>query len=159
MRTLSSVQIHHFLYRNVAQNIPKYTKFGCVETFWCFLLQAIQFLALLSSCFSKYMPLLILDPQNVLNNLPVTLNSLLSTSAWSSIAESVASRLFALTERIYLATQTPNVDGTHSSQPIDESEIDAATSLLHVTHNTCVSLKDFLPFGEQLRLANMNIIT
>ncbi|KAL0554842.1 hypothetical protein IC582_008770 [Cucumis melo] len=120
---------------------------------------AIQFLALLSSCFSKYMPLLILDPQNVLNNLPVTLNSLLSTSAWSSIAESVASRLFALTERIYLATQTPNVDGTHSSQPIDESEIDAATSLLHVTHNTCVSLKDFLPFGEQLRLANMNIIT
>lgn len=105
------------------------------------------------------MPLLTLDPQNVLNNLPVTLNSLLYTSAWSSIAESVASCLFASTERIYLATQSPNVDGTHGSQPIDESEIDAATSLLDVTHNTCVSLKDFLPFGEQLRLANMNIIT
>ncbi|KAE8651262.1 protein RST1 isoform X2 [Cucumis sativus] len=120
---------------------------------------AIQFVALLSSSFSKYMPLLTLDPQNVLNNLPVTLNSLLYTSAWSSIAESVASCLFASTERIYLATQSPNVDGTHGSQPIDESEIDAATSLLDVTHNTCVSLKDFLPFGEQLRLANMNIIT
>ncbi|CAK9322549.1 unnamed protein product [Citrullus colocynthis] len=121
---------------------------------------AIQFLGLLSGSFSKYMPLLILDPHSVLNNLPVTLNSLLSTSGWSSIAESVASRLFASTERIYhRATQIPNVDDIHSSQPIDESEIDAATSLLHVMHNTCVSLKDLLPLGEQLRLTNMNIIT
>ncbi|XP_038904942.1 protein RST1 isoform X2 [Benincasa hispida] len=121
---------------------------------------AIQFLGLLSGSFSKYMPLLILDPQCVLNNLPVTLNSLLSISGWSSIAESVTSRLFASTERIYhQATQIPNVDDIHSSQTIDESEIDAATSLLHVMHNACVSLNDFLPFGDQLRLANMNIIT
>lgn len=104
------------------------------------------------------MPLLILDPHAVLNDLPVTLNSLLSLSGWDFIAERVASCLFALTERIYQSvTRIPNVDSVHSSQPIDESETDTAISLLHVMHNTCISLKGFLPFEEQLRLANMNI--
>lgn len=134
--------------------------FCAAKTSCCFLLQALQFLGLLSGSFCKYMPLLILDPHAVLNDLPVTLNSLLAISSWGFIAEPITSRLFASTERIYQSvTRIPNVDNIHSSQPIDDSEIDTAISLLHAMHNTCVSLKDFLPLEEQLRLANMNINT
>ncbi|XP_022989080.1 protein RST1 isoform X1 [Cucurbita maxima] len=114
---------------------------------------ALHFLGLLSGSFSKYMPLLILEPHAVLKDLPVTLNSLISTSGWGYIAEPIASHLLASTERIL------NTNSIHSSQPIDESETDTAISLLHVMHNTCVSLKEFLPLEEQLRVANMNIIT
>ncbi|PON84247.1 Armadillo-type fold containing protein [Trema orientale] len=119
---------------------------------------ALQFLGLLSGCCSKYMPLLILDRQTVLSDLPVTLSSLLSESSWRIIADSVVSSLLASTERIYnWATHISRGEDTADiqPQPIDESEDEMAGFLLRVMHHTCVSLKDYLPLEKQLKLANM----
>lgn len=104
------------------------------------------------------MPLLTLDGLTVLSDLPVTLNSLLTETSWEVIAESVVSSLWASTERIYSwVTQTAPQENTSSSQPIDESERDMGSFLLKVMHQTCVSLKDYLPLEKQLKLANMVI--
>ncbi|XAR51899.1 hypothetical protein NMG60_11006692 [Bertholletia excelsa] len=120
---------------------------------------ALRFVGLLSGSCSKYMPLLVVDQNIVLNDLPVTLSSLLLDSSWGVVAESVVSYLWASTERIYdWAMRVAHGDKSPSSQePIDESENSVAVFLLHVMHHTCVSLKDYLPPEKQLRLANMAI--
>lgn len=104
------------------------------------------------------MPVLILDRQAVLSDLPVTLSSLLSESSWKVIAESVVSSLFTSTERIY-NWSTYISRGEYltdiQTQPIDESENEMAGYLLRVMHHTCLSLKDYLPLEKQLKLANM----
>ncbi|KAF7819538.1 protein RST1 isoform X1 [Senna tora] len=117
---------------------------------------ALQFLGLLSATCCKYMPLMIVDQQMVLNDLPVTLTSLLADSSWDVIAETVVSHLYSSAERIfYWASQI--ADGTYmpTAQPIDESEEHMATFLLQVMHHTCVLLKGYLPLDKQLRLASM----
>ncbi|XP_022750555.1 protein RST1 isoform X7 [Durio zibethinus] len=120
---------------------------------------ALQFLGLLSGSCCKYMPLLILDRSSVLNDLPVTLTSLLSDPNWEVIAETFTSYLLTSTERIYSwAIKLSSGDDTPSSQPIDDSENDMAPILLRVMHHTCVSLKDYLPLEKQLRLANMLLV-
>ncbi|KAJ1389506.1 hypothetical protein SESBI_38241 [Sesbania bispinosa] len=62
---------------------------------------ALQFLGLLSATCCKYMPFMIVDQQIVLNDLPVTLVSLLEDGIWNVVAETVVSHLFSSTERIY----------------------------------------------------------
>ncbi|KAI4306669.1 hypothetical protein L6164_029927 [Bauhinia variegata] len=117
---------------------------------------AMQFLGLLSAICSKYMPILVVDQHTVLNDLPVTLTSLLTDQGWSDVAEAAVSYLYSSTERIYhWATQT--ADGTHvpSTQPIDESENHMAVFLFQVMHHTCVLLKGHLPLDRQLKLAGM----
>lgn len=92
----------------------------------------------------------------VLNDLPVTLTSLLADPSWEVVAETVVSHLYSSTERIfYWAARI--ADGTYmpSGQPIDESEDHMAIFLLQVMHHTCVLLKDYLPLDKQLRLASM----
>lgn len=102
------------------------------------------------------MPLMILDPHTVLSDLPVTLSSLLSESGWEDIAESVVSYLWVSTERIYnWNTEIIHGEVMSSIQPIDESENDMAIFLLRIMHGTCLSLKDYLSFEKQLKLANM----
>nr|XP_011468296.1 PREDICTED: protein RST1 isoform X3 [Fragaria vesca subsp. vesca] len=120
---------------------------------------ALKFLGLLSGSWSKYMPLLILDQQSVLSDLPVTLSSLLSHSSWGAVVESVMSSLFASTERIYNWTThvAPGKDMPPDMQPIDESENPMAGFLLCVMHSTCVTLKDYLSLEKQLKLSNMDI--
>ncbi|KAM5552601.1 hypothetical protein ABKV19_025031, partial [Rosa sericea] len=120
---------------------------------------ALKFLGLLSGSWSKYMPLLILDQQTVLSDLPVTLSSLLSNSSWGGDVESVVSSLFASMERIYnWTTHEARVkDMLPGMQPIDESENPMAGFLLHMMHSTCVMLKDYLSLQKQLKLANMDI--
>ncbi|XP_050381377.1 protein RST1 isoform X2 [Argentina anserina] len=120
----------------------------------------LRFLGLLSGSWSKYMPLLILDKQQVLSDLPVTLSSLLSNSSWGGVVESVVSSLFASTERIYdwTAHVARGKDMPPSMQPIDESENPMAGYLLRMMHSTCVILKDYLSLEKQLKLANMDII-
>ncbi|KAL5572771.1 hypothetical protein UlMin_022368 [Ulmus minor] len=118
---------------------------------------ALQFLGLLSGSCSKYMPILIVDQHTVISDLPVTLSSLLSETNWTSIAEPTASYLWTSTERIY--NWAKHIAGSENSssdiQAIDESENEMAGFLLHVLHQTCLSLKDYLPMEKQLELANM----
>lgn len=119
-------------------------------------LQALQFLGLLAGSRSKYMPLLILDRHAVLSDLPVTLSSLLAEPGWRDIAESVASNLWASTERIYnWEKHITRDEDTTEMQPIDESENEMAGFVLRVVHRTCLSLKDYLPLEKQLKLASM----
>lgn len=104
------------------------------------------------------MPLLIVDRVTVLNDLPVTLPSLLSDSSWNSIAESLVQNLWASTERIYAwAMQLANNDSSLGPESIDSSESCRSVLLARVMLNTCVSLKDYLSFEKQSRLANMVI--
>ncbi|XVF58012.1 hypothetical protein PTKIN_Ptkin07bG0028200 [Pterospermum kingtungense] len=120
---------------------------------------ALQFIGLLSGSCCKYMPLLILDQSYILNDLPVTLTSLLSEPNWEVIAETFTSYLLTSTERIYnWASKLSSGDDTHSSQHIDDSENDMASVLLRVMHHACISLKDYLPLEKQLRLANMVVV-
>ncbi|KAK8604217.1 hypothetical protein V6N13_099166 [Hibiscus sabdariffa] len=119
---------------------------------------ALQFIGLLSGSCCKYMPLLIADRSYVLNDLPVTLTSLLSNPNWEVIAESFT-YLLTSTERIYRwATKLSSAsddDALPSPQGIDESENGMAKILLPVMHHACVCLKHYLTLDNQLRLANM----
>ncbi|RDX62949.1 Protein RST1, partial [Mucuna pruriens] len=126
---------------------------SCVSTFPS---TALQFLGLLSAACCKYMPVMIVDQQTVLNDLPVTLVSLLADQSWNVVAETVVSHLFSSTERIYdWAVQIADGSYIPGSQPIDESENHMAVFLLQVMHHTCVLLKSYLPLDKQLRLASM----
>ena len=102
------------------------------------------------------MPFLILDQSSILNDLPVTLASLLSDPSWEVIAETFTSHLLTLTQRISgWAAKLSSGDYTPSLQPIDDSEKGMVPFLLRVTHHACVSLKHYLPLEKQLKLANM----
>nr|KYP54838.1 Uncharacterized protein KIAA1797 family [Cajanus cajan] len=119
---------------------------------------ALQFLGLLSAACCKYMPFMIVDQHMVLNDLPVTIVSLLADQSWNVVAETVVSHLFSSTERIYdWAVQIADGSYIPGSQPIDESENHMAVFLLQVMHHTCVLLKSHLPLDKQLRLASMVI--
>jgi len=129
------------------------TRLNC---FGAYFVQALQFLGLLSAACCKYMPFMIVDQQMVVNDLPVTLVSLLADQNWNVVAETVVSHLFSSTERIYnWATQIADGSYIPGSQPIDESENQMAVFLLKVMHHTCVLLKSYLPLDKQLRLSNM----
>lgn len=103
-----------------------------------------------------YMPLLILDQSSVLSHLPVTLVSLLTEPSWEIVAEHLASTLLKSTERICnWTTRTSHNEDVAGPQSIDEGENSLAPFLLHIMHDTCVSLKNYLPLELQIRLANM----
>ncbi|OIW08937.1 hypothetical protein TanjilG_05913 [Lupinus angustifolius] len=94
---------------------------------------ALQFLGLLSATCCKYMPFMIVDQQKVLNDLPVTLVSLLEDKNWENAAETIVSHLFSSTERIYhWAMQIEDGSYVPDSQPIDESENHMAAFLLQI---------------------------
>ncbi|KAI3970453.1 hypothetical protein MKX01_024100 [Papaver californicum] len=124
---------------------------------------ALHFIGLLGSSFCKYMPLLVMDPETVLSDLPITLPSVLSNSSWKVVAESVVVNLWVSTQRVYdwakwLATNAGDNEVTlrqPQQHPIDTSENGNAIFLTRLLHETCVSLKDYLPLDKQLRLANM----
>ncbi|KAG5254553.1 protein RST [Salix suchowensis] len=117
---------------------------------------ALLFLGLLSGSCCKYGSLLTLDQLSLLSDLPVTLPSLVTEPSWEVVAESFVSSLWTSTERIYYwVTKKGLPDNTSSAQPIDGSEKDIASFLLHVMYHTCICLKEYLPLEKQLRLANM----
>ncbi|GKC15048.1 hypothetical protein Tco_1011830, partial [Tanacetum coccineum] len=117
---------------------------------------AIQFISLLSGSFSKYMPLLTVNPHTVLSDLPVTLSSLLlDDDNWGLVAESVVLIMWTSTKRIYDWVTNANDFSIRGS--VDESEKDMGKFLLKVMHHTCVALKDRLPPEQRLVLANMNV--
>ncbi|KAI3474914.1 hypothetical protein Pfo_030225 [Paulownia fortunei] len=117
---------------------------------------ALRFLGLLSGSCCKYMPVLVADKLSVLSDLPATLSSLLLGTSWEIVAETVASYVWKSMERIHdWARHVERGDYLPGSQPIDSSENDMAVFLLEVMHQTCISLKEYLPMDKQLRLANM----
>ncbi|KAJ6775783.1 FOCADHESIN FAMILY MEMBER [Salix koriyanagi] len=117
---------------------------------------ALLFLGLLSGSCCKYGSLLTLDQLSLLSDLPVTLPSLVTEPSWEVVAESFVSSLWTSTERIYYwVTEKGLPDNTSSAQPIDGSEKDIASFLLHVMYHTCICLKEYLPLEKQLKLANM----
>ncbi|XP_048498933.1 protein RST1 isoform X3 [Beta vulgaris subsp. vulgaris] len=116
---------------------------------------ALQFLGLLSGCCCKYMPFLVLDPQDVLVDLPVTLSSLLSSPKWRVVADSAVTYLWTLTVRIYNWTKMLKCDGEPPSSDIDPSEAEMSNLLLQVLLDACRNLRHFLPLKDQLMLANM----
>ncbi|KAJ6754277.1 FOCADHESIN FAMILY MEMBER [Salix purpurea] len=117
---------------------------------------ALLFLGLLSGSCCKYGSLLTLDQLSLLSDLPVTLPSLVTEPSWEVVAEPFVSSLWTSTERIYYwVTEKGLPDNTSSAQPIDGSEEDIASFLLHVMYHTCICLKEYLPLEKQLRLANM----
>uniref|UniRef100_A0A1D1Z387 Uncharacterized protein KIAA1797 n=1 Tax=Anthurium amnicola TaxID=1678845 RepID=A0A1D1Z387_9ARAE len=119
---------------------------------------ALQLVGMLSSQYCDYMPLLILNSRAVLSDLPVTLPSLLSDSSWSIIAEPLAAKLWASTQRICnWAIQLQNGNENARLDDIDRSENHRSVLLAHVMHQTCLSLRRYLPFEKQLRLANLSL--
>jgi len=105
------------------------------------------------------MPLLIVDPDTVLSDLPVTLPSLLSEDSWSSTAESAANKLWASTERIctWAARLAGNVECLPRQDGISNDEAPKSAFYVHSLHQTCIFLKDYLPPNKQLRLANLEV--
>lgn len=138
------------------------TKLNLLQTsftsIFSIILQALRFIGLLSATCCKYMPFMIVDQQMVLNDLPVTLVSLLADRNWNVVAETVVSHLFSSTERFHdWAMHITDGSYVPASQPIDESENHIASFLLQVTHHTCVLLKGYLPLDKQLKLATIHV--
>ncbi|URE08649.1 hypothetical protein MUK42_23257 [Musa troglodytarum] len=117
---------------------------------------ALRFVGLLSSRWCMYMPLLTIDPTTVLSDLPVTLPSLLSDSSWSIIAGPLVDKLWVCTMRICTWAERLSIaSGSSTLDQIDASEASLSIFLAHVMHETCLSLKQFLPFEKQLKLATL----
>ncbi|PIA29308.1 hypothetical protein AQUCO_06100078v1 [Aquilegia coerulea] len=121
---------------------------------------ALKFIGLLAGSCCRYMPLLVLDQVTVLSDLPVTLPSLFSDNNWMVIAEPIVMNLWKSTERIFnWAKLLESASYSASNQySIDESESNDAVFLTRVMQQTCMNLKDYLPFEKQLKLASMLVL-
>uniref|UniRef100_A0A0E0JEK9 DUF3730 domain-containing protein n=1 Tax=Oryza punctata TaxID=4537 RepID=A0A0E0JEK9_ORYPU len=90
----------------------------------------LHFVGLLCGSCCIYMPLLIVNPTNVLSDLPVTLPSFLSSSIWDDLRNSVADKLWLLTTRIYTcAEQLTHSVGLACHDHIHGSEAEKAIFL------------------------------
>lgn len=119
-------------------------------------LQALRFVGILSSRCCDYMPLLILSPEAVLSDLPVTLPSLLSNSKWSFVAEKLVEMLWESTKRICnWVARLQAGDEPAGQDGIDRSENSRSLLLAHAMREACLSLKHYLPLEKRLRLANL----
>ncbi|XP_078439731.1 ARM repeat superfamily protein [Wolffia australiana] len=117
---------------------------------------ALQFMGVLSGRCCDYMPLLILSPESVLTDLPLTLPSLLVRNEWSSIAEKMAVMLWESTKRIcYWASPLCVGSGLNGPAQIDPSQSSWSQLLVHATSTTCLSLKHHLPLDKKLALASL----
>ncbi|CAN6446135.1 unnamed protein product [Victoria cruziana] len=120
---------------------------------------ALQFLGLLSSCWSEYAPILVLNPISVLSNLPAILPSLLSSPTWNSMAAAVAEQIWASAERLHNLVAMSKQKGDDAPNLgdawIGKNGVDSF--LVQVLYETCFNLRVYLPFEKQLKLANMNV--
>ncbi|XP_027102144.2 protein RST1 isoform X2 [Coffea arabica] len=117
---------------------------------------ALRFLGLLCGNYCKYMPVLVVDADTVLSDLPVTLASVLLDCSFGGVAEAVVLSLWTLTERLYAWALCRSKDNyTPSQRSIDRTEDEMAALLLKVTHHACVLLNNHLPVDKRLELANM----
>lgn len=120
---------------------------------------ALRFIGLLCGSCCIYMPLLIVNPTNILSDLPVTLPSFLSSSIWDDLRNSVADKLWLLTTRIYTwAEQLTRGEGIPCHEHIHGSEADNATFLANMLRSTCIAVEDHLAVDKQLKLANLEAL-
>ncbi|XP_051222968.1 protein RST1 isoform X1 [Lolium perenne] len=120
---------------------------------------ALRFVGLLCGSCCIYMPLLIVNPTNVLSDFPVTLPSFLSSSIWDDLRNSAADKLWLLTTRIYTwAEQLTRGEGLSCYDHIHESEADNATFLANMLRSTCIAVEDHLAADKQLKLANLEAL-
>lgn len=102
------------------------------------------------------MPLLILDPISVLSDLPVTLPTLMEDQSWGVILQDLVPKLLMSTERLFRWKLHGEDDDAVGLENLKEDEA-ILLLLSSVMHKTCVSLKRYMSFEEQLRLANMHV--
>ncbi|VAH57368.1 unnamed protein product [Triticum turgidum subsp. durum] len=120
---------------------------------------ALRFVGLLCGSCCIYMPLLIVNPTNVLSDLPVTLPSFLSSSIWDDLRNSAADKLWLLTTRIYTwAEQLTRGEGLPCHDHIHGSEAENATFLANMLRSTCIAVEDHLAVDKQLKLANLEAL-
>jgi hypothetical protein len=120
-----------------------------------FYTQALQFVGLLCGFNCAYMPLLIVDPRSVLADLPITLPSLLSDLNWSAVRSSVAEKLWSSAYWVRSwSEQLLDGRGIVDGVGIKETDSEMSLLLVRVMHETCVALREHLPFDKQLKLAN-----
>lgn len=121
--------------------------------------QVLHFVGLLCGSCCIYMPLLIVNPTNVLSDLPVTLPSFLSSSIWDDLRNSVADKLWLLTARIYTwAEQLTHSVGLARHDHIHGSEAEMAIFLANILHCTCIAVEDHLAVEKKLKLANLEAL-
>jgi hypothetical protein len=131
----------------------------CLTHLFVWIFQALRFVGLLCGSCCIYMPLLIVNPTNVLSDFPVTLPSFLSSSIWDDLRNSVAEKLWLLTTRIYTwAEQLTRGEGLSCYDHIHESEADNATFLANMLRSTCIAVEDHLAADKQLKLANLEAL-
>uniref|UniRef100_A0A0D9UX89 DUF3730 domain-containing protein n=1 Tax=Leersia perrieri TaxID=77586 RepID=A0A0D9UX89_9ORYZ len=116
----------------------------------------LHFVGLLCGSCCIYMPLLIVNPTNVLSDLPVTLPSFLSSSICDDHRNSVADKLWLLTTRIYAWAEQSTQDACHDL--IHESEADKANFLANILRCTCIAVEDHLAVEKKLKLANLEAL-
>ncbi|VAH72993.1 unnamed protein product [Triticum turgidum subsp. durum] len=120
---------------------------------------ALRFVGLLCGSCCIYMPLLIVNPTNVLSDLPVTLPSFLSSSIWDDLRNSAADKLWLLTTRIYMwAEQLTRGEGLPCHDHIHRSEAENATFLANMLRSTCIAVEDHFTVDKQLKLANLEAL-
>uniref|UniRef100_A0A0E0FGU3 DUF3730 domain-containing protein n=1 Tax=Oryza nivara TaxID=4536 RepID=A0A0E0FGU3_ORYNI len=119
----------------------------------------LHFVGLLCGSCCIYMPLLIVNPTNVLSDLPVTLPSFLSSSIWDDLRNSVADKLWLLTARIYTwAEQLTHSVGLARHDHIHGSEAEMAIFLANILRCTCIAVEDHLAVEKKLKLANLEAL-
>lgn len=105
-----------------------------------------------------YMPLLIVDRRSVLADFPITLPSLLSHPSWSSVRSSVTEKLWSSASRVRTWVDN-SFDGLAlvDCAGIKETDSEVGFLLAHAMHETCVVLREHLPFNKQLKLATSEV--
>lgn len=123
--------------------------------FFSVLIQVLRFVGLLCGFNCAYMPLLIVDPRSVLADLPITLPSLLSDPNWSSVRSSVAENLWSSMNRVRTWVEHSfDGHGLVDDVVIKETDSEMGFLLARAMHETCVVLREHLPFNKQLKVAN-----
>lgn len=120
---------------------------------------ALRFLGLLTGSWSPYAACLILDPMSVLQDLPFTFSSIFLDISWSSVLVLVVQKLLSLIDRIRnWQISLQKGECIDSIDNIDRDEKKVCSLLLHILHQTCISLKDHLSFDVHFKLVNTNIV-
>lgn len=115
---------------------------------------ALRFVGLLTSSWCPFASCLTLDPKSVLQDLPFTCSSLFSDGSWSPILGTVINKWLSLIERLQNSQSSVDVTAVES---IEKDEKQVSSILLEISKQTCIALKDRLPFEIQFKLANITI--
>jgi hypothetical protein len=109
--------------------------------------------ALLASCWSPMSLLLPLNPISAIQDLPLTLPSVISQDDFRAIAESVTSKLVLLLKTV---GESSSVDGNEHRETLRflQNEV-SITEVFAAVKKTCIGLKQFLPRNSIFSLVTM----